>query len=220
MFSSELLSLLVRSLAKGETDRPWLMRLCEACVETLEAQGGAFTVLAGPGEWAAVSTPGRFEELEPLQEVLGEGPVHQAMAHDRLVVTSLNDLVDDYPVFSRLAGPAEGETTLYAVPMRASGQVVGAFSLYVTDGAQFCGPEELQLLADAAGATLLGSADCLDWSESNLFQRAIGMVVAQLGVRPDDASAVIRARAFSRSTSLQSVVSDVLEHRLTFSLDE
>ncbi|MDR7380505.1 GAF and ANTAR domain-containing protein [Promicromonospora iranensis] len=220
MFSSELLSLLVRSLAKGDDDRPWLMRLCEACVESLGAQGGAFTVSAGPGEWIAVSTPGGFEVLEPLQEVLGEGPMHQAMTEDRLVVTSLDSVVDDYPVFSQLAASAGGETTLYAAPMRAGGHVVGAFSLYVTDGAPPCGPEELQMLADATGATLLASADSLDWSESNLFQRAIGMVVAQLGVGPDDASAVMRARAFSRSTSLHSVAVDVLERRLTFGFDE
>jgi len=46
------------------------------------------------------------------------------------------------------------------------------------------------------------------------------MVIAQLRVPPDDALAVIRAHAFARSTSLQSVAEDVLDRRLTFSLDE
>jgi hypothetical protein len=46
------------------------------------------------------------------------------------------------------------------------------------------------------------------------------MVIAQLGIGVEDALAVIRANAFSRSTSLRSVAEDVLERRLTFPLDE
>ncbi|MDR7381428.1 GAF domain-containing protein [Promicromonospora iranensis] len=215
----QLLNLLARSLAH-DTSRPWAMRLCEACVDVLKAQGGAFTVSIGPDERVAVSTPGAFEELEPLQEVLGEGPVHQAMAEDRLVVTHLGAVVDEYPVFSQIVAPAQGGATLYAAPMRAGGRVVGVFSLYVTTDPQARGSQDLQLLADIVGASLLGNAERLDWSGRAWLHRAAGMVIAQLGIRPDDALAVIRAKAFSRSMSLRSVVVDVLERRLTFSRDE
>ena len=215
----ELLSMLVRNLAEADDDRPLLTRLCEACVDTFQAQGGALTVSAGPGEQAAVSTPGVFEDLEPLQEVLGEGPVPQAMAEDRLVSAPIGTWVDDYPVFSQLTGSVGDEATLYAVPMRGEGRVVGAVSLYVTADVRAHSPEGLQLVADAVGAVLLGNAELLDWSERSPFHLATGMVVAQLGIAPDDASAMIRARAFSRSTSLLSAARDVLERRVTFSYD-
>jgi transcriptional regulator with GAF, ATPase, and Fis domain len=216
----QLLGMLAQSLAKLDTDRPWAMRLCQACVDIFRAQGGALTVSAAPGERAAVSTPGAFEELEPLQDVLGEGPVHRAMNEDRLVVAHIDGMMDDYPVFSQLAGSVGSGVTLYAVPMRAGDRVVGALSLYVTDRPRTRSTEDLQFLADAIGTSLLEVPESLDWSERRSFHRATGMIVAQLGVRPDDASAVIRAHAFARSTSLRSVAEDVLERRLTFSLDE
>jgi hypothetical protein len=216
----ELLSTLVRNLAETDDDRPLLTRLCAACVDTFDAQGGALTVSAGPGEQAAVSTPGVFEDLEPLQEVLGEGPVPQAMAENRLVGVRIGTLVDEYPVFSRLTESISGEPTLYAVPMRGEGRVVGAISLYVTADPQARSPEGLQLVADAVGAVLLGNAELLDWSARSPFHLATGMVVAQLGIGPEDASAMIRARAFSRSTSLLSAARDVLERRVTFSYDD
>ncbi|WP_125775664.1 GAF and ANTAR domain-containing protein [Antribacter gilvus] len=194
------------------------MRLCETCVDALGAQGGALTVAAGPDERVAVSTSGAFEDLEPLQEILGEGPVHQAMAEDQLVVMRIDGVVDEYPVFSQLAGSVGAEVTLYAVPMRAGGSVVGVLSLYVTD-AHSRGAKDLQILADITGAYLLANAEFFDWSERALLHRAAGMVIAQLGIRAEDAFAVIRANAFLRSTSLRSVAEDVLERRLTFSLD-
>jgi hypothetical protein len=216
----ELLSMLVRNLAETDDGRPLLTRLCEACVDTFQAQGGALTISAGPGEQAAVSTPGVFEDLEPLQEVLGEGPVHQAMAEDRVVVVRIGTLVDEYPVFSQLTRSVDSGATLYAVPMREEGRVVGALSLYVTADPRARSSEDLQFVADAVGAVLLGNAELLDWSARSTFHLATGMVVAQLGIGPRDASAMIRARAFSRSTSLLSAVEDVLERRVTFSYDE
>lgn len=220
MDPTELLSMLARSLAKVSTDRPLAARLCEACVDILRAQGGALTVSATPGERLGVSTPGTFEQLEPLQEVLGEGPVHQAMAEDRVVVMRVDGGTSSYPVFSQLAGAVGGEVTLYAVPMRAGGRVVGVFSLYVTADPSTRSQEDLQFLADAVGASLLGDVESLDWTEKAQIHQATGMVIAQLRVPPDDALAVIRAHAFARSTSLQSVAEDVLDRRLTFSLDE
>lgn len=216
----ELLGLLVQSFAETDVDRPLPMRLCEACVDIFGAQGGALTVSAVPGERAAVSTPGTFDQLEPLQEVLGEGPVHQAMAENRLVAVRLGRMAGEYPVFSHLAGAFGGGAVLHVAPMRVEGRVVGALSLYVAGDATVRGPENLQFLADAVGVALLGNVESLDWSESARFHQATGMVVAQLRVPPEDASALIRAHAFSRSASLPSVARDVLERRVTLSHDE
>jgi hypothetical protein len=196
------------------------MRLCEACVDAFQAQGGALTISEKLGDRIAVSTPGVFERIEPLQEVLGEGPVHQAVAEDRPVVVRLGAVLDEYPVFSCLAVSVGDDVTLYAAPMRAGGRSVGALSLYMTAGAEISHVEDLQFMADAVGAVLLGNLNLIDWSEKGPFHLATGMVVAQLGIGPDDASAVIRAHAFAQSASLLSVAQDVLERRVTFSHDE
>ncbi|WP_344249767.1 GAF and ANTAR domain-containing protein [Isoptericola hypogeus] len=219
MDPTELLGLLARSLARVDADRPLPLRLCEACVEILRAQGAALTV-ATPGDRLAVSTPGAFEQLEPLQEVLGEGPVHQAMAEDRPVVVRIDGGSNDYPVFSQLAGSVGGDVTIHAVPMRAGGRVVGVISLYVTAGRLARSADDVQFLADAVGTSLLGDVETLDWSERSRVHQATGMVVAQLKIPPDDALAVIRAHAFARAATLQSVADDVLHRRLTFSHDE
>lgn len=219
MDPTNLLTSFARSLAKADMEHSLPMRLCEACVDTLRAQGGALTVRTAPGEQVAVSTPGSFEELQRLEVILGEGPVHQAMSEDRLVVLRI-DGRDEYSVFSQLAEPVGGEVTLYAVPMRAGGRVVGAFSLYVTTGPRARSAANLQFLADAVAASLYEDVGKLDSSEDDQLNQAVGMVAAQLWVSPDDALAVIRAHAFSRSSSLRSVVVDVHERRLAFSHDE
>lgn len=220
MDRTELLGLFARSLAKVDTDHPLAMRLCEACVDILRAEGAALTLSAAPGERLAVSTPGMFDQLESLQEVLGVGPLHQALAEERLIVMHVDPVADDYPVFSQLAGSIVDEATVYATPMRAAGRVVGVLSLYVTAEPQTRSAEDLGLVADAVGAALLGAAESLDWSERTQIHRAIGMVVVQLRISPEDAFAVIRARAFTRSTSLLSVAQDVLGQRLQFSLGD
>ncbi|GAB4085430.1 GAF domain-containing protein [Myceligenerans cantabricum] len=212
--------MLARSLAKVDADRPFAMRLCVACVDILRAQGGALTIAVAPDERVSVSTPGMFDQLEPLQEVVGEGPVRQAMVENRLVSLRVGGGVEDDPVFSQLAGPLSSDVTVYAVPMRGGGRVVGVFSVYVTTEPQFRSPEDLQFLADAVGASLLGGTESLDWSERARIHQATGMVVAQLRIHPDDALAVIRAHAFSRSTSLLAVAQDVLDRQVTFSPDE
>lgn len=207
----ELLSLFARSFAETDVDRALPLRLCEACVQTFQAQGGALTMLAAPGDQLAVSTPGDYEQLEPLQEILGEGPVPQAMAEDRLMVMRVGQPVDEYPVFSHLAGAVVDGGILYAVPMRVHPDVVGVLSLYVTGDPPARDSEDLQLVADSVGANLLSRTTLGDWAEKASFHQATGMVAAEFGMGPDDASAMIRAHAFARSTSLLAVAEDVIE---------
>ncbi|MFI2364094.1 GAF and ANTAR domain-containing protein [Promicromonospora sp. NPDC019610] len=207
------MSLLARSFDDTDANRPLPVRLCDACVDTFRAQGGALTVLIAAGDQVAVSTPGAFEQLEPLEEVLGEGPVHRALAENRPVVMRLGAMVDEYPVFSHLAGLAGADATIHAVPMRVGSRVVGALSLYALPGQNGRRVADLQFAADVVGADLLRNAGLLSWPEKAPFHQATGMVAVQLGIRPDDASALIRARAFRRSTSLLTVAQEVLERR-------
>jgi hypothetical protein len=110
--------------------------------------------------------------------------------------------------------------------MRPSGHVVGVLTLYVRSGRLARTLEEAEFLADAAGTALLGDPDTADvrsqpsWPQRSRVHQATGVVVAQLGIAPADALAVLRAHAFGRASTLESVVADVLARRLSFSYDD
>lgn len=220
MNPTELLGLLARTLAATDDERHLAHRLVQACVEILDGQGGTLTVAAVPGDRLVVSTSEQFERIEAMQEVLGEGPVHQALLDDRLVVARVLDLPNPFPVFAQQAALAvEGPLTVYAVPMHAGTRTVGVFSLYVTRAGHVRADDDLQFLADTVGTSLIGDLESLDWSLKARVHQATGMVAAQLRVTPDDALSVLRAQAFSRGVDLQKVAEDVLARRTTFAED-
>lgn len=169
-----------------------------------------------------------ISRLEDLQVVLGEGPAELAFAEGRTVVAHLDGDDTDaasFPMFATMASAIDEPLTVYAVPMRPSGRVVGVLTLYLS-GDHLARPlDEAEFLADAAGAALLGDPATTDissqpsWPQQALVHQATGVVVAQLGIAPTDALAVLRAHAFARASTLEDVVDDVLARRLIFSSD-
>jgi hypothetical protein len=238
MDSAEILALLARTLARGhaagQTAGPLAARLCDACTEILGADAGILTLASATERLTVPTAESAFTQLEDLQMVLGEGPATLAFAEGRTVVAHLDGheghpRPDDdaaYPVFATMAADIDGPVTVYAVPMRPSGRVVGVLTLYLRNGELTRPLEEAEFLADAAGAALLGDPDTADvgsqptWPGRARMHQATGIVVAQLGIAPADALAVLRAHAFGRASTLESVVADVLARRLSFSYDE
>jgi hypothetical protein len=242
MDSAEILALLARTLARaqatGAQAGPLAARLCDACTEILGADAGMLTLSSATERMTVRSTDPAFAEIEDLQETLGEGPAQLAFSQGRTVITRLGDPDGpgapgdqdpdsrSFPVFTSLASAIEGPVTVYAVPMRPTGRVVGVLTLYLRSGSLARSLEEAQFLADAAGAALLGDPDTADigaqpsWPQRARLHQATGVVVAQLGIAPTDALAVLRAHAFGRSSTLESVVTDVLDRTLSFSYDE
>ncbi|MEN5075058.1 GAF and ANTAR domain-containing protein [Isoptericola cucumis] len=219
---SKLLGLLAGTLAQLDTDMSIASRLCRACVEILGAQSGALTVATPSGERMVVSTSGGMSaQIEDLQEVLGEGPGQLALREARVVVTRIDGATaDSFPIYSQMVASLSGPVTVYAVPMRVGERVVGVLSLYVTAGRLSRELEDVQFLADAVGAALLGDLESLDWSDRARIHQATGMVTAQLRIPPPDALAVLRAHAFARSSTLQGVADEVLERRMAFTHDD
>ncbi|MFD2795343.1 GAF and ANTAR domain-containing protein [Promicromonospora vindobonensis] len=231
MDSAEILALLARGRSTGQEARPLAARLCDACAEILGAEAGMLT-LTSAAERLTVRTAefagSAVAQVEDLQVVLGEGPAELAFAEGRTVVVHLDGHDADaaaFPMFATMAAAIDGPLSVYAVPMRPSGRVVGILTLYLSGG-QLARPiEEAEFLADAAGAALLGDPDTADigsqpaWPQQALVHQATGVVVAQLGIAPTDALAVLRAHAFARASTLESVVDDVLASRLVFSSD-
>ena len=217
---TELLGLLAQTLASADAEEPLAVRLCRAVVKILDGQGGTLTLASVPGDRLMVSTSGTYAEIDALQEMLGEGPVQQAMHDDSLVVARVEDSPNRFPMFAQEAAKAfGGPLTVYAVPMHAGLQTVGALSLYLTDGRLSRGVEDIQFLADAVGTSLMNDIDSLDWSRKARIHQATGMVTAQLKIPPGDALAVLRAHAFARSTDLETVADDVVTRKMNFSHD-
>jgi hypothetical protein len=233
MDSAEILALLARTLARaqaaGQNTGPLAARLCDACTEILGADAGMLTLSSATERLTVRTSESAFAQIEDLQLVLGEGPAELAFAEGRTVVAHIDGSTDDddaFPVFASMAAAIEGPVTVYAVPMRPSGHVVGILTLYLRGGRLTRPLEEAEFLADAAGAALLGDPDTADvgsqpsWPQRARVHQATGVVVAQLGIAPADALAVLRAHAFGRASTLESVVDDVLERRLSFSYDD
>lgn len=217
----ELLGLLAQTLASADAELPLAARLCRASVEVLHGQGGTLTAAAVPGDRVTVSTSGEFAAIEALQEVLGEGPVQQALDDDAVVVVNIEDSPNRFPVFAQEAVKAVGgPLTVYAAPMHAGARVVGVLSLYVTAEGLARTLEDLQFLADAVGASLMSELDTFDWTQNARVHQATGMVTAQLRVAPDDALVVLRAHAYALDSDLAQVADDVLRRRTTFSRSE
>jgi hypothetical protein len=219
-----MLGLLARSLAGGDLSAPLAVRLCRACVEILAADGGALTLSSTTPERLTVSTSnGTSARFEDLQEVLGEGPGQVAYSEGRTVVEVI-DGVDSarFPVFSELAEDISGPVTLYAVPMRPAGHTIGVLTVYSVAGPLAYSTPDAQFLADAVGAALLGdpaSVNALSfptWAERARVHQATGMVVAQLGVGPEDALALLRASAYAHSETLDQVAGEVVTGHLNF----
>jgi hypothetical protein len=219
-----VLAELARAMAATQTDEALPVRLCRAYVEVLGAEGGAMTLASTSSERLTLSTSnGVSQQIEDLQDVLGEGPGQDAYRNGRAVVTTVDgSRAAAFPMFSEMAGALTGDMTVWAIPMHPGGTTIGVMTLYRRTGGLVYGLDDAQFLADSIGAALLDdpSAHALmpfvGWSDRARVHQATGMVVAQLGVGPEDALAILRAHAFADAVSLDRIAVEVLERRLNF----
>jgi hypothetical protein len=222
-----ILARLARLAAADARERHLAERLCEATRLILNVDAAAITVrndsssritLAATNEVAA--------RLEDLQDVLGEGPCHEAFQTGRAVRTSLDrDADQQWPEFTRAARDVAGSVWIRCFAMRPGEQVFGTLSLYLAKSPQIAESDETaQFIADAIGAALLrdptagdGINDSGAWSSRARIHQATGMVIAQLRISPDDALAILRAHAYAHDTTLAEIAEQVVGRRLDFS---
>jgi hypothetical protein len=132
-----------------------------------------------------------------------------------------------WPMFAGAVSRAGmGSVTVLAVPMRPDRETVGVFAVHDLLAAPI---EELtgsaQFLADAIAVALVRDAGPWDttaddtWPARARIHQAIGMVIAQLRVSPDDAEALLRAHAYAADTTLADIADHVVDRRLVFSRD-
>ena len=111
---------------------------------------------------------------------------------------------------------------LYAFPMRPQHTVLGVLTAHRRDQSGLrVALDQAQFLANTIGVAVLGDFDSGGatherWLVRDRVSQATGMVVAQLGLSPADALAVLRAHAYAHDVALSEVSSRVVDRSLRF----
>ena len=231
-----VLAQLARTMALQTDSDPLPHRLCRSATDVLGAEGGAITLAyTGPERVTLCVTDDRAARLEDLQDLLGQGPGPTAYRTGHQVHVLVGDGDRRWPQFESSVLEAFGPINVHAIPIRPDHTTLGVFTCHVgSDRGLLLGRSSAQFLADAVGVALLrdpaapvdvpgrppGTSDedkQAPWSSRAQVHQATGMVVAQLGIGPADALALLRAHAFARGATLDEVAAFVTDRVLDFS---
>jgi hypothetical protein len=216
-------------IAGSASVEPLPLRLCLACVRLADADGGAITLAYTRTERVTLCvTDETAARLEDLQDVLGQGPGPDAYRTGETIAASLGSPeAGRWPVFAQAAQAAVGPATLYSFPIRPDGGVLGVLTLYQTAPRPLrYDLAEVEFLASAMGVALLRDpasrteAGVGPWSSRAEVHQATGMVIAQLGIGPRDALALLRAHAYAHATTLEAIAAQVLSRQLDFTASD
>lgn len=196
--------------------------LGRTCRDLLGAVGTSITIEnSATNRVTLTATDSTAARLEDLQDVLGEGPGHAAYGAGEAVAAHL-ETDRRWPEFVRSALAAVGPLTIRCFPIRPGGRPFGVLSAYVADGRTFTeSPQTSQFVADALGVALLNDPPTGDepddrspWMSRAVVHQATGMIAGHLGLAIDDASALLRARAYARDETLARVARLIVSRRL------
>jgi hypothetical protein len=217
-------------------DRVLATQICRACVEGLDVDGAAISLLtARTARQTLAATDETAELLEDLQFTLNEGAcMEAARTGNPVLVADLRQSsshVARWPMFAAAVLERSAVRALFALPLQWGAVNLGVLDLYrrkpgALDDAQL---RDAIAAADAAALMMLGlrtdphhgGAAWLDHAVAYRAEvhQATGMVSVQLDVPADEALARLRAHAFLHDQLLIDVARDVVSRRLTFTED-
>jgi len=216
-------------------DRALAMRICRACVDGLDVDGAAISLLtAGAARQTLAATDAVAELLEDLQFTFNEGACMEAARTGNPVL--VGDLrhsgeVERWPMFAAAVLERSAVRAVFALPLQWGAVNLGVLDLYrlqpgPLDDAQL---RDAIAAADAAALMMLGlrtdpDQGGVDWLDHAVAHRAeihqaAGMVSVQLDVTVAEALARMRAHAFVHDRLLIDVACDVVARRLMFTED-
>ena len=216
----------------GVDDRELAMRICRACVDGLDVDGAAISLLTGSvARHTLATTDATAELLEDLQFTLTEGAcMEAARTGSPVLVPDLRQGVEiaRWPVFAAAVMERSPVRALFALPLQWGAVNLGVLDLYRLR-ARGLDDEQLQdalSSADTAALMMLGlrtdpDRDGFDWLDHAVAHRAevhqaVGMVSVQMDVSAPEALARVRAHAFVHNQLLIDVARDVVARRLAF----
>jgi hypothetical protein len=216
-------------------DRALAMRICRACVDGLDVDGAAISLLtAGAARQTLAATDALAELLGDLQFTFNEGACMEAARTGNPVL--VGDLrhsgeVERWPMFAAAVLERSAVRAVFALPLQWGAVNLGVLDLYrlqpgALDDAQL---RDAIAAADAAALMMLGlrtdpDQGGVDWLDHAVAHRAeihqaAGMVSVQLDVTVAEALARMRAHAFVHDRLLIDVACDVVARRLMFTED-
>lgn len=215
-------------LASLQNVDPVTARLCEAGRRMLDADGAAITIMVSAQTAMTVAATDRLAtELEDLQDVLGEGPGRLALEQGAPQLADFGGPDDvRWPLMHEQGRVLGFHGTVLAVPLRPSTTVIGTLTVHRNERA--APPAHVEptaaFLSVALGTALLHDpaleqqedAYAEAWASRAQVHQATGMVISQVGVRPEDALALMRGQAFAVGASLSEVADAVIGRRLNF----
>ncbi len=217
-----------------EDDRVLAAEICRACVQGLDIDGAAISLLtADPLRETVFASDATADLLEDLQFSLGEGAcIDAAVSRRPVLVADMNDPAQTarWPVYAAAVAEQTGVRAIFALPLQWGAIDVGVLDLYRRAPGALSAAQMRDALsaADAATLILLGlrsdpgdddQAWDRSWGNRAEIHQATGMVVAQLGISAADALARLRAHAFAEQRLLGEVARDVVARRLRFTKD-
>ncbi|MEW2565528.1 GAF and ANTAR domain-containing protein [Streptomyces sp. NPDC047070] len=226
------------SLASSSEVRRVPELLCAACVDLLPVTGASISITGSRTAralWCASDdTAARLAEA---QYTLGDGPCQSAL--DRAAPVLAPDLTQGpdarrWPVFAHQAVEL-GVRAVFSLPLGAGALAIGTLDLYrdiagalsardlriallVRDAVTFAVLNLEAASDDFVSANEAGVASWVDAAEADHIEvhQAVGMVMVQLGVDPEQALDRLRARAFSEGRTVTEVAQKVLARTLRF----
>ena len=218
-------------------DRDLAGRICQACVDGLDVDGAAISLLtASVSRETLWATDPTAELLEDLQFTLNEGAcMEAATSGNPVLVPDLHRGTEAarWPIFAAAVAEQTRVAALFALPLQWGAVNLGRAG-HVPDrtpaGSASTQWRDALAAADIAALIMLGQrtdpGDDGDggWLDPALGHRAeihqaTGMVMVQLGISATDALARLRAHAFVHRRLLIDVARDVVARRLVFTPD-
>ncbi|MFE7174134.1 GAF and ANTAR domain-containing protein [Streptomyces sp. NPDC057616] len=213
--------------------------LCRACVALLPVTGASVSISGGAtvrATWCASDTTAA--RLAEAQYTLGDGPCHSAIQQaTAMLAADLTTAPDSgrWPVFAHEA-VALGVRAVFSLPLGAEGAAIGTLDLYRRSPGELSERElriaswtrdavtfaltNLHACARAAGQAAAEEerASWLEASEADHGEvyQAVGMVMVQLNLAPEEALDRLRARAFTQGRTVTEVARDVIARKLRF----
>jgi hypothetical protein len=208
-------------------------RLCAAAVELLPVSGASMSLRSDGLPVRLGASDATAARIADVQGTLGEGPCLDAAAAGTAVIAcDLTRGADAgrWPVFAEEATGA-GVRAVYSLPLGDARVCVGTLDLYrdspgeptrreLSTGQLVAGVVTVALMSLPRGewTGMRGDDSWLSrlTSDHDEIHQAIGMIMAQLGIGPEDALARLRAYAFADGSTAGVAAREVLAHRKRF----
>ena len=207
-------------------------RLCVRCVELLDIDGAAISLLPQGAVWGTLGASGELSRrVDELQFTFGEGPCVDAVRSGEPVRADLSQPGESrWPAFAGAVLDL-GVLSVFALPVSVDGSAVGALDLFQCEPGPF-GKAALAgalIAAEVAGVPVGRlmrdtvdrdqASDGTDvqraagWERVEVYQ-ATGMIMGQLDVEPGEALMRLRGYAFAHGMTASDVAWYIIDRRL------